>query len=168
MTLAQVLEISRLETATQQSLAQMFNAKPSVDYVRYNKKKKNKGRKPSPQQSLGKVHGSGSSPSYSKPDASGKFQNKGKICYRCRKGRHQPDQKCSAIDANCNKCGKKGHFAVISQKVKGCSHSSRSAYVVETCSGASTSQTEADFYTQFGQPIYVKSHMLQTISTKSQ
>ena len=34
--LAQVLEISRLETATQQSLSQMSNTKPSVNYVRYN------------------------------------------------------------------------------------------------------------------------------------
>ena len=81
-----------------------------------NKKRKNEGGKPSQQQSLGKFHGSGSSPSNSKPDASGKFQTKGKICYRCGKGRHQPDQKCGAIDAICNKCGKKGHNAVICQK----------------------------------------------------
>ena len=47
MTLAQVLEISRLETATQQSLSQMSNTKSSVNYVRYNKKWENKGGKPS-------------------------------------------------------------------------------------------------------------------------
>ena len=41
VTLAQVLEISRLETATQQSLSQMHNTKPTVNYVRYDKKKKN-------------------------------------------------------------------------------------------------------------------------------
>ena len=64
--LAQVLEISRLETTTQQSLSQMFNTKPSVNYVRYNKKEKAKGGKPSQQQSLEKFHGSGSSPSNSK------------------------------------------------------------------------------------------------------
>ena len=45
VTLAQVLETSRLETATQQSLSQMSNTKPSVNYVRYDKKKK-KGKKP--------------------------------------------------------------------------------------------------------------------------
>ena len=73
MTLAQVLEISRLETATQQSLSQMSNTKPSVNYVRYDKKRKNKGGKPSQQQSLGKFHGSGSLPSNSKQDASGKL-----------------------------------------------------------------------------------------------
>ena len=78
MTLAQVLEISRLETATQQLLSQMSNTKPSVNYVRYDKMRKNKGGKPSQQQSLGKLHGSGSSLSSSKQDASGKFQ----ICYR--------------------------------------------------------------------------------------
>ena len=92
-----------------------------------------------------KFHGSGSLPSNSKPDASGKLQTKGKICYRHGKGRHQPDQKCGAIDAICNKCAKKGHFAVICQKGKGFSHSSRSAHVVETSSSASTSQTEHDF-----------------------
>ena len=112
ITLAKVLEISRLETTIQQSLSQISNTKPSITYVRYDKKRKSKGGKLS-QQSLGKFHGSGSLLSNSKPDASGKLQTKGKICYRCGKGRHQPDQKCGAINAICNKCGKKWHFAVI-------------------------------------------------------
>ena len=47
MTLAQVLEISRLETTIQQSFSQMSNTKPSVNYARYDKKKKNRGGKPS-------------------------------------------------------------------------------------------------------------------------
>ena len=34
-------------------------------------------------------------------------------------------------------------------------------------SGTSTSQTEPDYYTECGHPIYVQSHMLQTMSTKS-
>ena len=167
MTLAQVSEISRLETATQQLPSQRSNSKSSVNYVRYDKKGKNKGGNPPQQQSLGKFHGSGSSPSNNKPDASGKFQTKGKVCYRCGKGRHQPDQKCGAINAICNKCGKKGHYAVICQKGRGFPHSSRSAHKVEASSGASTSQTEPDFYNECGQPIYVQSHMLQTMSTKS-
>ena len=154
--------------ATQKSLSQMSNTKPSVNYVRYDKKKKNKGGKPSQQQTLGKFHGSGSSTSNNKPDANRKFQTKGKICYRFGKARHQPDQKCGAINAICNKCGKKGHFAVICQKGKGFSCSSRSAHVVETSSGTSTSQTEPDYYTECGQPIFVQSPMLQTMSTKSQ
>ena len=116
LTLAQVLEISRIETAKQQSLSQMSNMKPSVNYVSYDKKKKNKGGKPSQQQSLGKFHGSGSLHLNTKPDASGKLQTKGKICYRYGKGRHQPDKKCGAINAICNKCGKEGHYAVIYQK----------------------------------------------------
>ena len=165
ITLAQVLEISRLETAIQQSLFQMSNTKPSVNYGRY-KKKKNKGGKPSQQQTLGKFHGSGTLPSNSKLDANGKFQTKGKICYRCGKGKHQPEQKFAAIDAICNKCGKKGHFAVICQKGKGFSHSSRSVHVVETSNSVSTLQTKPDYYTECGQPIYVQSHMLQTMSTK--
>ena len=49
---------------------------------------------------------------------------------------------------------------------KAFSCSSRSAYVVETSS--STSQTEPDFNNVCGQPIYVQSHMPQTMFTKSQ
>ena len=118
VTLAQVLEISRLETAAQQSLSEMSNTKPSANYVRYEKKRKNKGGKPSQQQSSEKFNGSRALPSNSTPDASGKFQTKGKICYRCGKDRHQPDQKCPAVNAICNKCGKKGHYAIICQKGK--------------------------------------------------
>ena len=141
----------------------MSNTKPSVNYVRYKKKKKkNKGES----LALGKFHESGSSPSNNKLNANGKLQTKGKICYRCEKGRHQPDQKCGAINAICNRYGKKGHFAVICQKSKGFSHSSRSAHVVETSSSTSSSQTEPDYYTECGQPIYAQSHMLQTMSTK--
>ena len=63
---------------------------------------------------------------------------------------------------------KKGQFAVICQKGKEISCSSKSAHVVETSNSVSTSQTEPDYYTECGQPIYVQSHMLQTISTKVQ
>ena len=112
VTLAKVLEISRLETATQQSLSQMSNTKLTVIYVRYNKKR-TKGGKPSQQQTFEKFYGSGMLPSNSKPGANGKYKTKHNICYRCGKGKHEPDQKCAAIDAICNKCRKKGHFAVI-------------------------------------------------------
>ena len=77
-------------------------------------------------------------------------------------------KKCGAIDAICNKCGKKGHYAVICQKGKSFPHFSRSAHVVEASSSVSTSQTEPDFYKECGQPIYVQSHVMQTLSTKSQ
>ena len=39
---------------------------------------------------------------------------------------------------------------------------------METSNSVSTSQTEPDYYTKCGQPIYVQSHMLQTMSTKLQ
>ena len=39
---------------------------------------------------------------------------------------------------------------------------------METSSGAFTSQTEPDYYTECGQPIYIQSHVLKTMSTKSQ
>ena len=82
-----------------------------------------------------------------------------------RKGKHQLDQKCAAIDATCNKCGKKGHFAVICQKGKGLSCSSKSAHIVKTMNNIST---EPDYYTKCGQPVYAQSHMLQTACTKHQ
>ena len=102
----------------------------------------------------------GTLPSNSKPNTNGKFQNKGIVCYRCGKGKHQPDQKCFAINPICNKCGKKGHFAVIYQKSKSFSCSSRSAHVVETSDATSILQREPDFHNEYGQPIYVQSHML--------
>ena len=39
---------------------------------------------------------------------------------------------------------------------------------METSNSVSTSQTEPDYYTKCGQPIYVQSHMLQTVSTEVQ
>ena len=145
----------------------MSHTKPTVNYVRYDKKRKSKGNTftSSQQQTVGRFHGSGTSPSNSKSDANGKLQSKGRICYRCRKGKHQPDQKCAAIDATCNKCGKKGHYVVICQKVKGLSCSSKSAHIVKTTDSVST---EPDYYTECGQPVYVQSHMLQTACTKHQ
>ena len=115
---------------------------------------KNKGNTftSSQQQTFSRFHGSGTLPSNSKSDANGKLQLKGRICYRCRKGKHQQVQKCTAIDATCNKCGKKGHYAVICQKGKELSHSSKSAHIVETTNNIST---ELDYYTECGQPVYV-------------
>ena len=174
ITLTQVLEISHLEMATQQSLSQMSHTKSSINYIRYDRKRKNKGSTfISSQQTFSKFHGSGSSPSNSKPDANGKSANAkfqltlptSRICYRCRKGKHPIDQKCSAIDATCNKCGKKGHYAVICQKGKGHSHSSKSAHIVETMNSIST---EPDYYMECREPVYVQSHMLQTAYSQHQ
>ena len=54
----------------------MSNKKPTVNYVRYNKKKKDKGGKPSQLQTFGKFHVSGTLPSNSKLDANGKSKPK--------------------------------------------------------------------------------------------
>ena len=167
VTLAQVLEISRLETATPQSLSQMSNTKPSVNYVRYDKKRKNKDGKHPPQpqqQTLRKFHGSGSLPSIGKSDASWKFQTKGKICYRCA---DINQIRCVVLSMQSNNCGKERPLWSNLSEWKGISTFSRSAYIMET-SSASTSQTEPGFYNQYGQPIYVQFHMLQTMSIKSQ
>ena len=57
VTLPQVLEISHLEMATQQSLSQMTHMKPSINYVRYDRKSKNKGSTfISSQQAFSKFH----------------------------------------------------------------------------------------------------------------
>ena len=151
----------------QQSLSQMSHTKPTVNYIRYDKKRKSKGNTftSSQQQAFGKFHGSGTLPSNSKSDANGKLQSKGRICYRCGKGKHQPDQKCAAIDSTSNKCGKKEHYVVICQKGKELSHSSKSAHIVETMNNIST---EPDYYTECRQPVYMQSHMLQTECTKHQ
>ena len=66
-----------------------------------------------------------------------------RICYRSGKGKHPIDQKCSAIDATCNKCGKKEHYAVICQKGERHSHSSKFAHIAETTNSIST---EPDYY----------------------
>ena len=87
------------------------------------------------------------------------LQLKSRICYRCRKGKHQLDQKCAAINATCNKLGKKGHYVVICQKGKGLSCSSKSVHIAKTMDSVST---EPDYYIECGQPVYMQSHMLQT------
>ena len=70
VTLIQVLEISHLEMTTQQSLSQMPHMRLSINYVRYDRKRKNKGSTSiSSQQIFSKFHRSGSLPSNSKPDA---------------------------------------------------------------------------------------------------
>ena len=121
--------------------------KPIVNYVRYDKRRKNRGNTltSSQQQTVGRFHGSGTLPSNSKSDANGKLQSKGRICYRCGKGKHQLDQKCAAIDATCNKRGKKRHYAVIHQKNKGLLHSSKSVHIIKTMNSVST---EPDYYTE--------------------
>ena len=35
------------------------------------------------------------------------------LCPKCGRGKHIGDQKCKAINAACNNCGKTGHFAVV-------------------------------------------------------
>ena len=73
------------------------------------REKKNKGSTfISSQQTFGKFHRSGLSPSNSKTDANGKSANAkfqltlsmSRICHRYRKRKHPINQKCSSIDAN--------------------------------------------------------------------
>ena len=118
----------------------MSHTKPTVNYVRYDKKRKSKGNTFTSlqQQAFGKFHGSGTLPSNSQSDANGKLQSKSRIGYRCQKGKHQPDQKCAVIDVTCNKCGKKGHYVVICQKGKGLSCSTKSVHIVKTTNNIST------------------------------
>ena len=109
MKLEDVMRIARAEVSTRLAMQAMnTDVKPAVRYLSYDKRH-SKGNR---------VH-KGHQNSSQSIQQNGKFQNqqsdKGEICYRCGKGKHQPRQKCGAADVTCNKCGRKGHYARICQ-----------------------------------------------------
>ena len=108
MTLEEVMRIARAEVSTRLAMQAMnIDNKPGVRYVTYDKKHK-KTRSPR------KVSQSSSQAAQQNGNSHGQ-QSKGDTCFRCGKGKHQQGQKCGAIDAICNQCGKKGHYARICQ-----------------------------------------------------
>ena len=158
VTLAQVMEIARLEVSTQQDLDRMQGT-AKVNYVQYGKSTKSKKGKKSTQSgasggSYRSDRGHGMS---SKPSGKGKklpfLQD---TCYRCGKGRHQKTQDCKALDAVCRGCGKKGHFEMVCLKAK---HSTHSLEVPQaSTSSAGTGASEPLYFDDDGQPIYA--HMV--------
>ena len=120
VSLAQVMEIARLEVSTQQHLDRMQET-AKVNYVQYGKLTKGKKGKKSAQSgaSGGSYKGNRGHGTNSKPGGKGKkLPFPQDTCYRCGKGRHQKTQDCKALDAMCRGCGKKGHFEKVCLKAK--------------------------------------------------
>ena len=159
VSLAQVMEIARLEVSKQQHLDRMQET-AKVNYVQYGKSMKHKkGKKSSQSGTSGanqrgdKGHGTSS-----KPGGKGKklpfLQD---TCYRCGKGRHQKTQDCKALDAVCRGCGKKGHFEKVCLKAKCSTHSLE----VPQASTSSTGAGEPLYFDDQGQPVFA--HMVSVL-----
>ena len=166
VTLAQVMEIVRLEVSTQQHLDRMQET-AKVNYVQYGKSTKHKkGKKSSHSGTSGANHrgdkGHGTSP---KPGGKGKkLPFPQDTCYRCGKGRHQKTQDCKALDTVCRGCGKKGHFEKVCLKAKHPTHSLEVPQASTSSSGAGAG--EPLFFDDDGQPIFA--HMVSVLHLNKQ
>ena len=155
VTLAQVMEIARLEVSTQQHLDRMQET-AKVNYVQYGKSTKGKKGKKSTQSgaSGGNYKGNRGHGTSSKPGGKGKkLPFPQDTCYRCGKGRHQNTQDCKALDVTCRGCGKKGHFEKVC--LKKCSTHSLE---VPQASTSSTGASEPLYFDDDGQPVFA--HMV--------
>ena len=159
VTLAQVMEIARLEVSMQQHLDRMQET-AKVNCVQYGESTKHKKGKKSSQSGTSGANqrgdrGHGTS---SKPGGKGKklpfLQD---TCYRCGEGRHQKTQDCKALDAVCRGCGKKGHFEKVCLKAK---HSTHSLEVLQA-STSSTGAGEPLYFDNQGQPVFA--HMVSVL-----
>ena len=159
VSLAQVMEIARLEVSMQQHLDRMQeNAK--VNYVQYGKSTKHKKGKKSTQSgaSGGNQRDNRGHGTSSKPGGKGKkLPFPQDTCYRCGKGRHQKTQDCKALDAVCRGCGKKGHFEKVCLKAKCSTHSLE----VPQASTSSAGAGEPLYFDDDGQPIFT--HMVSVL-----
>ena len=158
VTLAQVMEIARLEVSTQQHLDRMQES-AKVNYVQYGKSTKSKKGKKSTQSgaSGGSYRGNRGHGTSSKPSRKGKkLPFPQDTCYRCGKGRHKKVQDCKALDAVCRGCGKKGHFEKVCLKGKCSTHSLKVPQASTSSAGAGAS--EPLYFDDDGQPIFA--HMV--------
>ena len=158
VTLAQVMEIARLEVSTQQHLDRMQET-AKVNYVQYGNLTKSKKGKKSTQSgaSGGSYRGDTGHGTSSKPSGKGKkLPFPQDTCYRCGKGRHQKTKDCKALDMVCRGCGKKGHFEKVCLKAK---HSTHSLEVPQTStSTAGAGAGEPLYFDDDGQPVFA--HMV--------
>ena len=152
VTLARVMEITRLEVSTQKHIDRMQDT-AKVNYVQYGKGSKKGKSKSSGSKNSG---GSGNSGSAGGPP---KSSGKGKkvplptdICWRCGKGRHQKGQPCKAVEAVCRNCSIKGHYEKVCMKGKCSTH-------LVNMPEASTS-SEPDYFNEHGDPVYAHAHMV--------
>ena len=156
VSLAQVMEIARLEVSMQQHLDRMQET-AKVNYVQYGKSTKHKKGKKSTQSgaSGGNHRGDRNHGTSSKPGGKGKKLPFPKdTCYRCGKSRHQKTQDCKALDAVCRGCGKKGHFEKVCLKAKCSTHSLE----VPQASTSSAGAGEPLYFDNDRQPIFT--HMV--------
>ena len=103
VTLAQVMEIARLEVSTQNHLDRMQET-AKVNYIQYGKSTKSKKGKKSQHStpSTGSDRGSRGHGTQSKLSGKGrKVSLLPGICCRCGKGRHQKDTECKVLEAVC-------------------------------------------------------------------
>ena len=156
MTLAQVMEIARLEISTQNHLDRMQET-AKVNYIQYGKSTRNKKGKKSQESTTsgGSNRGSRGHGTTSKSNGKGKkLPFPQDTCYRCGKGRHQKTQDCKALDAMCRGCGTKGHFGKVCLMTK---HSTNSLEIPRT-SSSSTGAGDPLYFDDQGQPIFT--HMV--------
>ena len=161
VTLAQVIEIARLEVSRHQHLDRMQQT-AKVNYVQYDKSTKNKkGKKSTQSGTSGTSHrGDRGHGTNSKPGGKGKkLPFPQDTCYRCGKGRHQKTQDCKALDAVCRGCGKKGHFEKVCLKAKHSTHSLEVPQASTSSAGAGAS--EPLYFDDDGQPIFT--HMVSVL-----
>ena len=155
-----VMEIARLEVATQHHLDRMQET-TKVNYVQYGKSTKSKKGKKSTQSGASgdSYRGDRGHGTSSKPGGKGKkLPFPQDTCYRCGKGRHQKVQDCKALDVVCRGCGKKGHFEKACLKGK---HSTHSLEVPEASNNATG---EPLYFSDDGQPVYA--HMVSVHANK--
>ena len=103
VSLAQVMEIARLEVSTQNHLDRMQET-AKVNYIQYGKSTKHKKGKRSQYSTpfTGSDRGSRGHGTQSKLSGRGrKVPLPPGTCYRCGKGRHQKDMECKALEAVC-------------------------------------------------------------------
>ena len=103
VTLAQVMEIARLEVSTQNHLDRMQET-AKANYIQYGKSTKNKKGKRFQHStpSTGSDRGNRGHGTQSKPSGKGrKVPLPPGTCYRCGKGRHQKDMEFKALKSVC-------------------------------------------------------------------
>ena len=151
VTLSRVMEIAQLEVSTQKHIDRMQET-AKVSYVHDGKGSK-KGKAKSSGKGSTSGGSSGSAGKSSKPGGRGKkVPLPTYICWRCGKGRHQKGQLCKAMEAVCRSCSIKGYYEKVCMKGK-------SAHLVNIPEASSSSTNyEADYYNEQGDPVYT--HMV--------
>ena len=145
LTLARVTEIVRLEVSTQWHIDRMQETM-KINYVQYGKGSKKKKGRSRPSGDSGR-------------NTTLQFKRKWKetplptdICWRCGKSLHQKGQPCRATEAVFRSCGTKGHYEKVCMR--------KSTHLAGVPS--SSSDSDPDYFDEFGEPVYVQTHLVHT------